>query len=374
MNSRERVLLALEHKEPDRIPLDLGSSGMTTISKTVNDRLKELFGIKSEDEPIIDISQGIVLPDEEIIRRFGIDIKPVFPGKPDSWDLSIDEEGKYTDEWGVIRKGAGPYFDLFKSPLYNAEIEDILKYRWPDPRDPGRARDIKQKAVDLYENSGFAVAGNPPIAGLMYQCCLLRGFENFLFDLAGDKNKAHALLETLTDLYVDFIDFYLREVGNYIDIFITGDDLGTQIAPFLSLNLYREMLEPYHRRLIEEIKKRTSAKLFWHSCGAIYDFIPDLIDIGVDILNPIQTAAAGMDIVKMKKNYGDQLVLHGAIDEQFLLTNSRPDQVKEGVKKVIDIMAPGGGYILCATHNIQPNVPIENIVSVYETALKYGVY
>lgn len=186
------------------------------------------------------------------------------------------------------------------------------------------------------------------------------------------KKFAHALMEKIYEIQSTKMELYLKEVGEYLDVVSTGDDLSGQSGPLISLELYRKMIKPYHRKYYKTIKDNTDAKLLMHSYGSAHHFFDDFIEIGVDIVNPVQVSAVGMDPLKLKRKYGDHLVFWGGIDTQNVLPNGSPLEVKEEVHKMIKILGRNGGYVLCAVHNIQPDVPPENIVALYDAAAEYG--
>jgi len=221
---------------------------------------------------------------------------------------------------------------------------------------------LREEAKWLHEKTDYAVIADMPVLGIFETALVcLRGMERFMMDLILDKPFAKALLNKLSDKHIEFYRNYLDAVGEYIDIIMVSDDLGGENAPLISPELYREMVKPYQKKLWQFIKDNTKAHLFQHSCGSIYKLIPDLIEIGVDILNPIQVAAKDMDTKRLKEEFGDRLTFWGGIDTQRVLPYGSPEDVEMEVKERIADMAPGGGYVLTAVHNIQAGVMPENI-------------
>ena len=373
MTPRERVLTSLNHEEPDRVPLDLGGLS-TTIETAPYSELKKYLGVKSETKLFL---RDHVEPPEEVMKRFGIDTRYLRMRPPKNFRVQIDPDNSYLDEWGTRWKKpeSSLYYDPVDWPLKDATKEDLETYNWPDPYDPGRTEGLREEAKRLHEKTDYAIIADMPVLGIFESALVsLRGMERFMMDLILDKPFAKALLNKLADIHIEFYRNYLDAVGDYIDIIMVSDDLGGENAPLISPELYREMVKPAQKKLWQFIKDNTKARLFQHSCGNIYKLIPDLIEIGVDILNPIQVAAKDMDTKRLKEEFGDRLTFWGGIDTQRVLPYGSPKDVETEVKKRIADMAPGGGYVLTAVHNIQAGVSPENICMMYDAARKYGKY
>ena len=372
MSPRERVLTALNHKEPDRVPLDLGGR-VTTITKVPYEELKKYLGITSETKLFI---RSAVDPPEELLQRFSIDTRYVRLKPPKNFKIHLDPDNSYLDEWGVRwrRPESSLYWDPVDPPLRNATLKDLETYPWPNPDDPGRTEGLREEVKRLREGTDYAIIADVPWWGMFeWSWVALRG-PQFLMDMVIDKPFARALIDKLLDLYMKLYGNYLDAVGDYIDVIFVMDDLGGENGPLISPELYREMIKPAHKKLWGSIKSRTKARLFLHSCGSIAPFIHDLADVGIDILNPVQVAAKGMDSKKLKTDFGNRVTFWGGIDTQRVLPMGSPQDVEAEVKKRIRDFAPGGGYILTAVHNIQAGVPPENIVMMYDAAKKYGKY
>jgi len=381
MTSRERIMLALNHQEPDRVPLDLGGSpGNTGIAKKAHAHLLEHLGIQGEEAEVYDVFQQLVKPDEQVLQKFDVDVIGIRSTSPASWKLNITEDRDnyyYTDEWGIklkMPKRYGYYFDMVEHPLAGLDIDSLKDYQWPDPHDPGRKEGLKEYVKHLYENTGYALFFNAPCSGIFEQSTFLRGHENFYIDLIADPRLAEAIMDKMVEFYLGFWEEMLSIVGKYVQVVKMGDDLGTQKALLISPELYKKYVKPREQEVFSFIKQHTDAKLYFHSCGAIYDLIPDFIELGVDVLNPVQVSANGMDTKRLKHEFGDRLSFWGAIDTQKILPFGHPRDVEYEVKKRIEDFAPGGGYVLSSVHNIQANVPPENIIAMFEAAQKYGKY
>jgi uroporphyrinogen decarboxylase len=372
ITSRERVLTALSHEEPDRVPIDLGGT-QTGIMVEPYDGLKELLGITTETE-VGNIFLGLARVEEEVMRRFQVDINHVLPHMPESWHLEVEEDNSFLDEWQIRwqRPPSSHYYDMVEHPLKEASMDDLGNFPWPDPLDEGRVKGVEEELLEIRHKSDRAIAAG--LWSLFEACWALRGMENFLVDMVLNREFAQTLLDRVTEVMIAMYDRYLQVAGPHLDIVKLWDDYGTQEGPLISPQLFREMVKPRMARLIEMIRTRTSARIAIHCCGSIWALLDDLVDMGVEIINPVQTAAAHMDPVRIKARYGDRLSFWGGIDTQSVLPYGKPKDVRREVRQRLTEMAPRGGYILAAVHNIQVGVPPENIVAMYESALALGTY
>jgi len=377
MNSRERLVKALNHEEPDRVPIDFGGVSVSLIHKNAHNNLANYLKINNPGEIIHNLMTMCVYVDERIKERFNSDIVLIQPGKPDSWELEIDKNtGKWVDDWGVVyKKPAGVmFYEWDYQPLQDAnEIDDIKKYKWPDPKDPGRYRGIREKVVNIYGNTGKAMLVNDAY-GIWEQAMTLRGLENALMDLAANKKFAEYLAERLLEWLLEYYDKMLNIVGNYVQVVKMDDDLGFKNGPLMSLDTYRKIYKPRHKKIVDFIKSKTDAKIFIHSDGSIYDFLPDFIEIGIDIINPVEVTARNMDSKILKKEFGKDLSFWGGGCANDILEKGSPAEVEEEVKKRIWDFAPGGGYVFGSIHCIQPFMTPENITALFDGAYNYGKY
>jgi uroporphyrinogen decarboxylase len=375
MNSRERVLCALNHEEPDRVPIFFGTSGATTMLVPAYERLKEYLGVRGETQALSKALQYARI-DEEVLVRFGSDGRALVPRPvPSALRRQISDRA-FVDEWGITwQMNPGTlYYEIAASPLRGMTVEDLDGYSWPDLSHPDRFQGLAAEARTLHDETPYAVvyvSGVSPFE----QIYLLRGLDAWMIDLAVDPDFAHALLRQVTDLMLTGVTQFLDEAGEFIDVLVMGDDLGTQSSTLISPEMYRRMVKPYHAELIGAIKSRTKAKVFFHSDGNIYPLLGDLIEVGVDLLNPVQVSAGEMgDTARLKREFGDRLSFCGAIDTQWALPYGTLDEVRHEVRRRIRDLAPGGGYICAAVHCIQPDVPPENVCAMFEEALTAGRY
>lgn len=382
MKPRERVMLALNHQEADRIPIDLGATIVSSITRSSYIPLKKHLGIPLEEIKMLDHVQQLPYLDDALMDRFGVDFRMVQLPAATAPDLAIFEEGDYyafIDRWGSklhMPKDGGLYFDWVDFPLKETSMEALDQYQWPRPDPYEYNLRLGKQARDIYANTDFALVGSAVIGGGIFeQPARTMGLENFLMALITEPKFADRLMEQITDIYIESCNNYLDEVGKYIQVFTYWDDVNTQDGWMIHPDIYRKMIKPKERRLLEAIKKKTDAKIFFHGCGATFDLIPDLIELGFDILNPVQVSARGMDPKRLKREYGRDIVFWGGgVDTQHVLPFGKPEEVVDEVKRRIDDLAPGGGFVFAAVHNIQAFIPPENIVAAFDTALEYGCY
>lgn len=382
MKPRERVRLALDHKEPDRVPIDLGATIVSSITRNAYIALKEYLGMPLEEIKMLDYVQQLPYLDGALMDRFGVDFRMVQLPAATAPGLEVFEEGDYyafIDRWGSklhMPKEGGLYFDWVDFPIKEPTMEALERYNWPRPDPQSYNVELGQQARDLYENTDFALVGSAVIGGGIFeQPARTMGLENFLMALIKEPKFADRLMERITDIYIESCNNYLDEVGPYIQVFTYWDDVNTQDGWMIRPEIFRKMIKPKERRLVEAIKKKTDAKIFFHGCGATFDLVPDLIEIGFDILNPVQVSARGMDTKRLKQEYGRDITFWGGgVDTQHVLPFGSPAEVADEVKRRIDDLAPGGGFVFAAIHNIQAFVPPENIVTAFDTAREYGRY
>ncbi len=378
MGHRQRVQAALDHREPDFVPLDLGTGGSSALVPEVYARLLSYYGLQAELHLVPHMLRLAVI-DEAILRDLGIDTRPVAMRPAQRGRRPCPEPDQFYDDWGVkwkeVDTGCTIYRELADFPLAKASVGDLDAYPcWPDPLDPDRYAGIKEEAEHLFCDTDWAIVGCPAFNGVWERACYLCGFERMLEGLLREPGFVHAVLRRVTDLSKLALSRYLDLVGPYIQIIKMGDDLGTQNGPQMSPKTYRQIIKPYHQELFDVIRERTQAHIFLHSCGSIYRLLPDLVDAGVQILNPVQVSARDMDTRRLKAEFGDRLTFMGAIDTQHVLPFGSTGDVKREVERRIQDLGPGGGYILAPVHNVQADVPPENLVTMYRHARLVGRY
>jgi uroporphyrinogen decarboxylase len=380
MDSRERVLAALDHRGADRIPRDLGASRVSSIHIDAYRRLRPALGLPPREPVVVDISQQLALVEDDVLDALGVDARGAAPRSPSTWQRELVDDGAYLrfrDEWGVTRskpKDSGLYFEATSAPL-TGEIDasHVARFAWPDASDPARTAGMADEVRRIALDERRAVYVGSICAGITEMLFRLRGYEDAYMDLAAEPELARDIMERVLQLKLAWWERVFRELGPDIDIAGEADDLGGQQALLFSPTTYRSLVKPLHAELFAYIHRHSRARVFLHSCGAIRELIPDLIEIGVDILNPVQVSAAGMDTAALKRDFGRDLVFWGgAVDSQGVLGTGTPDQVRAEVRARIADLAPGGGFVFASVHNIQANVPAENIVAMWRTVEEYG--
>jgi|TARA_B100001964_G_scaffold73791_1_gene83630 uroporphyrinogen decarboxylase len=377
MTSRERVLAVLEHREPDRIPLNM------SLTVDIYHRLREHLGLPPEPEKKMgtwtDVSAS-----RDLLDAMQLDVHYTSLQKPANWHPPKTDNGLLYDEWGVgrekvVREDGSYYYEMVKFPLANATLKDIERYPWPDPEDDGRIACYREQVLQIRRETDRAIMFKPANS-IWEQSWWVYGMENWLMDMAMKPGIVCAIMDKITDIAVRLMEIGMDEVGDLIDIVrLSGEDLGTQLAPMISPKMFEEMVRPRFERLWNAARrkikeKNPQAKLMVHSCGNVRPFIPSWIDMGLDVLDPIQPLAQGMEPEGLKRDFGEQLVFHGGIDLQHLLPFGTREEVMAEVRRYIRALGPGGGYIVAPAHNVQSDAPPANLVAIRDAVEAYGNY
>lgn len=371
MTHRERVKAAVDHRTPDRVPLDIGGSNVTTMVDTAYERLKAYLGIEAETVYLSKRARQVVL-DEVTAQRLGTDTRPLFLGPPDSRPDVYHSDGSVTDEWQVNWRCAGEHYIPAGNPLVNATIDDLDGFPWPDPDDPGRTRGLGEQARHLHEETDYAVILTLPVA-VVHLSQYLRGYEQYLIDLVTNTGFAEQLMDRIMEIYLGIVSNALDAVSAYVDVVTFGDDVAFQDRPMVRPTTYRELIKPRHQQITDLIKSKTDAAVLYHCCGSVYSLIPDFIEMGMDALNPVQVSAMDMDdTARLKREFGADICFWGGVDTQRILPYGTPDEVHEEVRRRINDVSASGGYVLAAVHDIQEDVPPENIVAMAEAVREFG--
>ena len=377
MTHRGRVLTALKREQPDRVPVDLGGTLASTINIHAYRRLVAHLGFGA-DAPIAYLSRrsNSVLPDERLLTYLDVDCRAVILDQPDLNPERELPDGSLYDEWGITWKhlGEGQHFINADGPFYRQEPDPALveKFTWPDPLDPGRVRTLRRQTEAHRARTDAAIILVLGV-GVVHQIQFMRGYAASLEDLIVAPDFVRAFLDRYVDFWVRLTERALQEVGDLVDIAMFGDDLGTQQGPVMNPALYRRLIKPYHARMVQAVK-RFHKPLLLHSCGSVAAFLPDLIEIGFDAIHPVQVSAKDMDSARLKRDFGRDISFWGGIDTQRVLPRGTPAEVREEVRRRIGDLGPGGGYVLGAVHNIQSEVPVENILAMVEAARDLGRY
>jgi len=404
MNSKERVLAALDHREPDRIPVDFSGHRSSGISAMAYAKLRKYLDLETKPIRVYDPVQQLAIVDEDVLDRFGIDVIELGRGFDDlegtwiDWVLpdgtpckmpSWTEPKRGKNSWDIISPKSGRviatmpdsaiYFEQTYWPFAEKEDFDDIggsfsESMWctmvtppgPMAADPDGTKIFTDGARRLRESTDKAIVG---LFGgnLLEMGEFLYGMDKFLLMLAAEKSRAHQFLDKLVEFYLVNLEKFLGVTGEYIDIILFSDDMGGQQGPLISPQMYQEFFKSRHKIIWDRAKELSNVKVLLHCCGGIRELIPHLIDIGLDSINPVQITCAGMDPQELKNEYGKDIVFWGGgCDTRDVLPNGKPDEVSRHVKELIKIWAPGGGFVFQQVHNILANVPPENIVAMFD--------
>ena len=382
MSPRQRVLKAINHEVPDRVPIDLGGN-QTGIHRFAYEALLKHLGIR-DDVTIMDAVQQLATPCEAVLERFHVDTRYIAAGGPDSFKGGIEQNRRdgrlwhdLRDEFGVVwsMPDDHPYYmDISHHPLANATVADVARFPFPKGDDPTRFTGLRDRALKIRNETPYAVVSG--ISGVVYEVCwYMRGLERWFMDLLTDTEFCEALIDQTLKFWLDWFRLFLDEVGDVVDVIMIGDDLAGQNGPLFRPQVYRTLVKPRQKKLAQYIRSRTKAKIWYHTCGNCNEYVADLRDNGVDILNPVQVSAKDMDPAALKSRYGDKMVFWGGgIDAQHILPSATPAVVRENVRRNMEALMPGGGYVFNNVHNIQAGVPPENIVALFDAAYEFGFY
>jgi uroporphyrinogen decarboxylase len=382
MTPRERVLATINHEKPDRVPIIIGVSNATGIKLKPYQGIKKLVGIEAPDDFIYQWPElGTAKIDDTTLVRLHSDVRGVLdvpPAKTLERNRERPPHSPYIDSWGSGSKEIEPgvWFPAVHPLKEATTIEEIENYPdWPNMDDPTRVAHVAQEASRLAEENQYAILATPWLLFPLERAFAMQGMDTFLMNMALRPDFAEALLRKNLYYCKRLMGHFLRELGDNVDIIKIGDDLGTQESLMISPQMYRQMLKPLHAEFIQFIKEHTNAKVFFHTDGDVFDLIEDFIEIGVDILNPIQTSAGRMaNLEELKKRYHKRIIFCGAVDTQYILPNGTPEEIRAEVNRVINILGPGGGYMLSSVHTIMNEVPPENILAMVDAVEEYGYY
>jgi uroporphyrinogen decarboxylase len=380
MTPRERVLATINHEEPDRVPIVIGVSNATGIKMKPYRGIKKLAGI---DAPYLYQwpELGTAEIDEQTMRRLHSDVRGVVDLEPAAVrqrNRERDPHSDCIDSWGSGQSEIKPG-DWYPGvhPLPDARtLAELDKYpNWPDMSDPSRIAHVRETASRLAAENEFAIMATPWLLFPFERAHAMQGMDRFLLNMAIEPDFAKALLERIAVYCKQLMGRFLDELGDNVDIIKIGDDLGTQESLMISPRMYRQLLKPVHADFIEFIRQRTKAKVFFHSDGDVAPLIDDFIEIGVDILNPIQTSAGSMsDLPALKKRFGKNIVFCGGIDSHRVLPTGSVDEVRQEVRRVIQTLGPGGGFMVGAVHTVMNDVPPENVLAMVDAVEEFGHY
>ncbi len=371
MTPRDRVRVALSHQEPDRVPID-NNGLVSSIHETAYANLLAHQGSREEIE-LLDPVQRIALNSEPVLRSLGVDTRCLYPRAPGSWRYVEGEDGTWADEFGTLYKRVGLYADAVKPVLRGRSFAEVKAYRFPDPTDPTRFAGLREKARELYASTDYALVSGTMLC-FDYTRWVLRGLEDSIVDLHEQPRLAEYLLDAILEWMIAYGSRIMEEIGDVIEFFWVGDDWGAQGGPFYSPDMFRSIFKPRIARLIGAMKKKTRAKCAYHCCGSVRWAIADLLEAGVDILHPLQPSAEGNgDSRGIKAEFGSRLSFHGGTNNQGLFHGALEPMEIDTLRRLRDL-APGGGYIFSSGHNIQANMPAENLARLFAIGREFGRY
>ncbi len=372
---RERLRAALGHREPDRPPFDLGSTQVTSIASRAQRRLRARLGLVDGPVRISDRVQQLDHVEDDLLRLLEVDTRGVWPLNARNGPVEEADDGTYrshVDEWGLTyripRKGAD-WYDLAASPLAGGDLtrERVEAHAWPRGDDPRIIAGLREEAL-AHRDTGYPVVLKSLCAGLFEMAQRLRGMEAFLMDLATHPDEAGYLLDRILEVKLAYWRAALAVLGDVVDVVAEGDDYGTQQSMLVSPATFRSLFKPRLAELFRVMKKGApEAFVFLHSCGSVRTILPDFIEIGVEVLNPVQTTATGMDARELKREFGKEIAFWGGgVETQSVLPRGTPTEVADDVRRRLDALAPGGGYVFGTVHNIQADVPAENVIAMVD--------
>jgi uroporphyrinogen decarboxylase len=361
----------LNHREADKVPVDFGG-WQSGISYESYEPLKDYLGL-TENTRLEEAVQGLAWVDEAVLDRFEVDTRYIFPNNEVDDEYRQKGSHGFTDAWGIewFRPESSHYYDISRSPLAEAETKDLARYPWPTGKMFFDQEEVRKHLQPL---KGSDCALFTCLAGVFEQATYIRGMARFYMDIYDDTGFFEALMDRVLEAELDIYGDFFEIVGEHLDVVQIWGDLGSQQGPLISPAHYQKYVMDREAALVEFVKKHTGARVALHSCGSVHEFIPDIIETGYEVLNPIQTNAAGMDPVRLKKEFGSDIVFWGGVDTQRVLPFGTEDEVRDEVRRLIEILAPGGGYILAPCHNIQANTPPENIAMLFNAAGEFGTY
>ncbi|NJD01494.1 MAG: hypothetical protein FIA99_02570 [Ruminiclostridium sp.] len=381
MTSRQRVVTALNHKEPDRVPVDFGSSHNCSIHLDAYLNLRKYLGLKGCYNPeFISFFDQCVRPEEEVLEKLDIDMRGLNYSPPkDFVEKSWREDDREfrEDAYGVIweKPDHVGIWDIAKYPLENASAEEIRKYsKYANPEDRGLTEGLKERGRKLFEETDYAIVADIQAGSVIEAVWFLTGLVRYLMDMACEPENIQPLCDRINEIYKIMSKRMMAELEAYAQVIAANGDLGTQESLLISPVLYRQFLKPYEADFYGYLKKISGVPVVRHSCGSIMEILPDFIECGIDGIHPIQVSAKGMDTRALKEKFGSKLIFWGGIDTHKVLPYGSKREVRDEVRRRIRDLAPGGGYILGAVHNIQAEVPPQNVCTMFEAAKEFGAY
>ena len=373
LTSRERILKALNHEEPDRVPMDLGGTHDSSIVVEGYERLKAQFGVTAKTEIMQRMTRAAMV-DEAVLQKLGIDTRAVILGSHTGGVAAELGPRAYRDMWGVerVHPEGSYYYDQRSAPLSgNITVADVSRHPWPDPEGPGLLSGMRERLDWIRAHTDAAAILTLP-APFVHLTQFIRGFEGWYTDFILGVEVLEALFDAVLEVTLRIAERELELLGAEVDVVRCGDDLGGQTGLQVSYDHYLRFIKPRHAKFFRRVRELTPAKLMFHSCGSIVDILDDLVDIGVEIINPVQVTARGMDPAFLKKKYAGKLVFWGGTDSQKTMPFGTVEDIRKMVENLIETLGRGGGFVFSSCHNIQPDVSPEKVVAMFGHAREYA--
>lgn len=367
-NSRTIFTETMAHRQPERLPFDIGGTSLTSMSPQCQENLCEFLGFDKET----DMRSRKV--DERILKWAGTDFRNVggIIQLPSCHSVDVSDT-EYYDCWGLCRKLIDGQWQIVNSPLRDARTSDLKDYSWPEPRIEEKLLDEwDQQAKRLYNEGEYVIVAEHPFYGILELGMWLCGYDEFMIRMAADPDFVNTFFDIICDIQMKIADQYYSVLGPYIDLTTSGDDFGMQQSPLISPEMFDKLIAPRFSARISFIKGKADCYYWHHTCGSVFKLLDRLIDCGVDILNPVQISAAMMEPKLLKKKYGDRITFWGAVDVQQFLPQANKDEIMHQVTELKDVLGKDGGYVMAPAHNMQSDIPPENIAAWVE-AVKYKV-
>ena len=373
MNRREIFDATMNHKEAGRVLVDHGKQVGSFHKKEYNPVRKVLGLPEVRDFAILDRMNQCVVSDEDVLEALGADFRWLIPGWTQIEEVDQDH---YRNLFGVLFRNMGDSYSEVDSPLREAGVEDLESYSWPRTDDEEMFAGLREQAKQWHEHSDYVIGADGIKGGVFQSSRELRGMDQLFMDFVLNPDLVHALMKKVTEVYKELYSLYLREVGEYVQIVYLTDDFGSQNSLLMSPDMWADFLKPYEQELISHIKSLAPhVKVMFHTDGSVLPIIDGMIEMGVDILNPVQTSVEELSDTKaLNEQYGDRICFHGAIDVQNVMVNASEEEVRQEVKRRICDLGRGGGYIISTCHQINWDIPTENVKAMFDAAHEFGGY
>ncbi len=363
LNRRQKAAKIFNHEECEGVLKDFGGTVVSSIGSIAYARLRKHLKLEPKATKIAEHTMQIVEPHSDVAGIFNTDFARVAP----NWTVPRIVDGLWTDEWGIARKKNPEhgFYDVISGPLGDLDKKKVDAFPWPSPEILPVDDSVINKARELYEDTDDVIVADFAAPGFFGSGFRMIGYEEFFVDMVSDPELTHYFMDRVIEHHKKTYERYLDKIGKYVQVVCFNDDYGMQDALFMAPGLFREYFKPALKALSDVVHQKSDAKMFLHSCGSVHEIIPDLIEAGIDILNPVQPLAKNMQPLKLKEEFGGKITLWGGIDEQGYMISATPEEIRENVINLVSGMKKGGGYVASLSHNVQEDVPLENLVAAF---------